>query len=372
MKKFISIITILLSLGIFQGFSNDIFEITVLTCSPGKETYSAWGHTAIRIIDKRANIDVVYNFGLFDFNTPNFYPKFIKGRLKYKLGIQHTHQFYQSYLRENRQIIEQKLNLSREEKTAIIQKLQYLYKPENRYYLYRFAGKNCTTEIRDLILENVETDFKSVPTDKTIRDQLNDYLQDRLWLRFSMSLIMGYKIDREIDKFDSMFLPDYLCYGLRDINTNHGELVKEESIFNQLYKTTKNLPFFLNPLVVFSILFLLILIIKRNYIQIPVVVFIGITGLVILVLSIITEHPELRSNLNFLWINPLLLLLVFAKKGSKLKKYIATTILVMAFTMIPIWLFKVQYFEWTYFPIYLIMILFNLRILFPNKKLSIL
>ena len=367
LKRFISISLLFLSIGVFKAYSEDI-EITVLTCSPGKETYSAWGHSAVRVVDKKARIDVVYNFGLFDFNTPNFYPKFIKGRLKYKLGIQHTHQFYNSYLRENRQIIEQKLNLSNEEKTAIIQKLQYLYKPENRYYLYRFAGKNCTTELRDLLLENLETDFKNELTDKTIRNQLNEYLQDRLWLRFGMSLIMGYKIDRKIDKFDSMFLPDYLCYGLTGINTKHGKLVKEETTFNPVYDAKNVHPFFINPLVIFSILALVALALNKKYIQSPLLFIIGLTGLVIFTVSLITEHPELRSNLNFLWINPLLLILVFTKNGSKLKNYIATIILIMAFAMIPIWLFKVQYFEWSYLPIFFIVTLFNLRILYPEKK----
>lgn len=339
-----------------------------MTCSPGKETYSAWGHSAVRVVDKKANIDVVYNFGLFDFNTPNFYPKFIKGRLEYKLGIEHTQSFYHLYLRENRQIIEQKLNLTDQEAIKIIQRLQYLYLPENRYYLYRFAGKNCTSELRDLILENVKTDFKNTPTSKTIRDQLNEYLQDRLWLKFSMSLIMGYKVDRKIDLFDSMFLPDYLCYGLRNIKTENGNLIKEETIFNQLYDLNNGYFLLINPLFILSILALLVLSFNKKYIQTPFLVIIGLNGLVIFTLSLITEHPELRYNLNPLWINPLYLILIFLKNTTKLKKYLAIILLVMLIVMIPIWLFKVQYFELTYLPITLVLIILNYRIINQNKN----
>ena len=371
MRKTISIIFVILSVGVFQSFSTNDIDITVLTCSPGKETYSAWGHSAIRVVDKKANIDVVYNFGLFDFSTPNFYPKFIKGRLQYKLGAEYTRQFYQQYFREDRQIIEQKLNLSEEEKIKIIQKLQYLYRPENRYYLYRFAGKNCTTEIRDLLLENVETDFQHIPTDKTIRDQLNEYLQNRLWLRFSMSLIMGYKIDRKIDSFDSMFLPDYLCVGLRNINTDNGKLVIEENTFNQVYDGTKAYPIYKNPLLILSILFLIMLIINHNYIQFPILLIIGLTGLVIFILSLITEHPELQFNLNSLWINPLYLILVFLKSDTKFRKIIAIVLQVMLIAMIPIWLFNVQYFDWAYLPVFLMLILFNFRTQYPKKKLHL-
>lgn len=338
-----------------------------MTCSPGKETYSAWGHSAVRVVDKRANIDVVYNFGLFDFNTPNFYPKFIKGRLEYKLGIERTQGFYHLYFKENRQIIEQKLNLSDKEAIKIIQRLQYLYLPENRYYLYRFAGKNCTSELRDLILENIDTDFENKLTNKTVRQQLNEYLQDRLWLKFSMSLIMGYKVDRKVDLFESMFLPDYLCYGLRDIKTENGNLIKEETIFNQLYDVNNGYSLLINPLFILSILALLVILFNKKYIQTPFLIIIGLNGLVIFTLSLITEHPELRYNLNPLWINPLYFLIVFLKNNSNLKIYLTILLQLMLFAMIPIWLFKIQYFELTYLPITLILIIINYRILYLNK-----
>ena len=233
--------------------------------------------------------------------------------------------------------------------------------------MYRFAGKNCTSELRDLILENVKTDFKNTSTSKTIRDQLNEYLQDRLWLKFSMSLIMGYKVDRKIDLFDSMFLPDYLCYSLRDINTENGNLIKEETIFNQLYDVNNGYSLLINPLFILSILALLVLSFNKKYIQTPFLIIIGLNGLVIFTLSLITEHPELRYNLNSLWINPLYLILVFLKNTTKLKKYLAIILLAMLIIMIPIWVFKVQYFELTYLPITLILIIINYRILYLNK-----
>jgi len=371
LKKIIAITLIIFSLGIFQGFSNNNFEITVLTCSPGKETYSAWGHTAIRVVDRKANIDVVYNFGLFDFNTPNFYPKFIKGRLLYKLGAEYPRNFYRAYYRENRQIIEQKLNLTEDEAIKIIQELQFLYLPENRYYLYRFAGKNCTSEVRDLILENIQTDFENTPTEKTIRDQLNEYLKDRLWLRFSMSLIMGYKVDRKINSFDSMFLPDYLCFGLRELTTPNGKLVKEEHIFNELYEVQNPYPFLFNPFLILLLIAIVVLAFHKRYIQSPLLFIIGFTGLVIFTLSMVTEHPELRYNLNALWINPLYLVLLFLKKGTKLKRNCAIILIAMLLSMIPIWLFKVQYFEWSYFPIFILLTCINLRYIYPNKRLQL-
>lgn len=354
-------------------FANDNIEITLLTCSSGKETFSAWGHTAIRVVDKTASIDVVYDFGRFDFNTPNFYRKFIKGKLNYQLGAQNTYYFYKGYERENRQIIEQKLNISKEDKIKIIQKLQYLYQPENRYYLYRFAGRNCTTELRDLIFKNVSTNFETTLTEKTQREQLNEFLSGRLWLKFSMSLIMGYKIDKEIDSYQSMFLPDYLCRELRNIKVGDESIIEKETIFNQVIDPYKsNYPSLANPIFTFLLLLIIVLLFKSNYLQNTVLFIIGLTGLVVLLVSLITEHPELQYNLNILWLNPLYILMVFKfNKRPKLKIGIVYLIQSLIIVMIPIWIFKVQYFELSYLLLIITLTIFNLRILFPERKLSI-
>lgn len=368
MKKIIILFSLLYFTG-FNIFSNDHIEINLLTCSSGKETFTAWGHSAIRVHDKKANIDVVYNFGLFDFDTPNFYMKFIKGKLKYKLGVHQTQRFYNSYLLENRQIIEQELNLSNESKDRIINRLEYLYRPENRYYYYSFVKKNCTTELRDLVFENVETDFENKITEKTHREQLNEYLNNRLWLKFSMSLIMGYKVDKKINKYESFFLPYYLYNGIKNINTHGIPLVKQENAYNTVKDTTY--PVLLSPMFILSILCIIVLFVRAGYVQNSILLIVGITGLVIFSVSLITEHPELRSNLNLLWINPLYILLVFVGKKHKLKQYLAAFIQVLLIIMLPIWLFKIQYFEWSYVPVILLLTLINLRIIFPGTRLHI-
>lgn len=373
MKKNI-IVLLLLSLGIFSSLANDTIEITLLTCSSGKETFSAWGHTAIRVIDKEAKIDVVYNFGLFDFGTPNFYGKFIKGRLLYKLGVHDTYSFYRSYEREKRQIIEQKLNITEQEKIKIINELVRLYKPENRYYLYRFAGKNCTSEVRDLILRNVNSSYKIHETDKTVRKQLNEFLQGRKWLQFSMSLIMGYKIDRKIDSYQSLFLPDYLCRSLREIKVNGNEsIIEKETIFNPVTDPYKShYPTWANPIFTFLLLLVIALLFKSKAIQNTILVITGLTGLLVLIVSLFTEHPELQYNLNILWMNPLYILLAFKFKNKpNFKRYLTYLTQFLILAMIPIWIFKVQYFEISYLLIVSAISIFNLRILFPEKKLHL-
>ncbi|MGB5383353.1 MAG: DUF4105 domain-containing protein, partial [Lutimonas sp.] len=64
---------------------SDEAEISVITCGPGSELYSTFGHSAFRILDPKRNLDKVYNYGTFNFETPNFYAKFVRGKLLYEL-----------------------------------------------------------------------------------------------------------------------------------------------------------------------------------------------------------------------------------------------------------------------------------------------
>lgn len=372
LKKLIGILLIFFSLGSNHLPANDNITISLLTCSSGNETFTAWGHSAIRIVDSVANTDIVYNFGLFDFDTPNFYLKFVKGKLNYMLGVHSTQQFYMSYYRENRQIIEQKLNLTYREKIKIIRRLKYLYKPENRYYLYSFVGKNCTTELRDIILENVETNFKNELTNNTPRKQINEFLRDRLWLKFSMSLIMGYKVDRKINKFESMFLPDYLYHGLNELKTNNQPLVASENIFNPVKTAKKSYPFFISPVFVLSILFLVTIFIQSTYFQNSILLIVGITGLVIFVVSLFSEHPELKYNLNYLWINPLYIVTVLlgTLNKNKAKFYLTLFLQFLSIVIVLIWIFKIQDYNIAFFPLLFILSLLNYRVIKKYKLIS--
>ena len=65
-------------------------QVSLITCGPGEELYSKFGHSALRIRDVSQGFDVIYNYGLFDFNAPNFYLNFVKGKLRYFLGKHDT------------------------------------------------------------------------------------------------------------------------------------------------------------------------------------------------------------------------------------------------------------------------------------------
>ena len=109
-------------------------EISVLTCDPGNEIYSLFGHSALRIKNPVNGQDLVVNWGLFEFSESQFQfgYDFAKGRLKYYMGIQLMSNFITEYRRSKRGIREQVLNLSNQEKYQIIQLLEENYKPEKQ------------------------------------------------------------------------------------------------------------------------------------------------------------------------------------------------------------------------------------------------
>jgi hypothetical protein len=131
---------------------SDTAEVSILTMGPGDVLNDSFGHSAFRVKDTNQNIDVVYNYGVYDFNTPNFYLKFAQGKLLYTLGRNNFSPFYNYYAKQNRWIKEQVLNLNSTERQDIFNFLQNNFKPENRNYKYDFFFDNCATKIRDVLV----------------------------------------------------------------------------------------------------------------------------------------------------------------------------------------------------------------------------
>ncbi|NOQ25432.1 MAG: DUF4105 domain-containing protein [Bacteroidales bacterium] len=362
MKKFILFGIILVS-GLQYCFSKNDVEISLLTCSSGSASYEAWGHSAIRLIDERNRIDIVYDFGRIDFNMPNFYWNFIKGKLRYGMGVQTSDNFFKNYQLENREVIEQKLNLSDDTKIKLVKELEYLYRPENRFYYYDFLDKNCTTQLRDLILSNIKTDNAKKDEPKTFRIQLNEFLNRRQWVKFGINLILGTSVDKEVDDYERMFLPYYLHSGLNNLRIAGNKIVISEREYNSIILSRKPLTSLLTPILVFSILLCLILIIKLQRLQFPILAIVGITGLLILVVSILTEHQDLKNNFNILWCNPLYLVSVILQLGNKTRLwyYLSVALQFMIVGMIFIWMTNIQGWVLAFLPIVFLLSIYNIR-----------
>ena len=331
-------------------------EISLITCSSGNELYSIFGHSALRAWYPESGKDLVFNFGLFDFNTPNFYSKFVKGQLKYLLGIQTMSDFMEQYKWENRGVKEQKLNLTDEQNDKIMERLEYLYRPENRYYLYSFLYKNCTSELRDIIYSVTDSNRELVlqSAQVTDRELINGYIDG--WTKFGINLILGSTLDREIDLWQSMFLPENLYSILaRSQNGTEPFVTKEIELITDSQSSNSGggfLNFISTPVSILLLLLIAVVLLffKKGcsgWADNLYVTLISILGAVLTIIILITEHRELYSNYNLLWCNPLYILVVIASLGGwkKTERLLSAISLVFLAILQIVWAQKIQYAE---------------------------
>ena len=307
-------------------------RISLLTCTPGQELYSTFGHSAIRVVDSATNTDLVFNYGTFDFYDPDFYKKFIKGKLLYFVSVDSLQNFLLEYQYDKRGVIEQVLNLSCKEKQAMMSALFENAKEENKYYHYDFNYDNCTTRLRDMLEKATGKELKTkniLPHVKTtFRHLIHDYLNrgGQQWSKLGIDILLGSPLDKKITNREAMFLPDYLMMAFDSSSINHESLVAQKNILLISQEEKKAKPLF-TPLLVFSILFLLIATVSifaatsfRVFLKIFDFIFfftLGLLGILLLFMWFGTNHAMCKNNFNLLWALPLHLpvaLLIFNKK----------------------------------------------------------
>lgn len=325
-------------------------KISVLTCSPGAELYSLFGHTAIRVSDPNQHFDFVFNFGTFDFDTPGFYLKYAQGLLPYQLAVSSYPAFLSAYRRENRTVYSQTLNLDSLEKQTLFDLLLENYQPENRSYLYNFLYDNCTTRSRDIVQKSLPNpiSWQLANTDKNFWNLLDEYLSVSPWVKWGIHTILGQPGTQKATTFEYMFLPDYLMYGL-DSSTYNGKPLAEKTEI--LYRATPlpiHTPWYFSPWFIFGLgVVLLILLLQKqksttllNSVTFLFFLFTGIVGALIVFLGFFTEHPITAPNWNILWANPLNLIaagFVFYRRLPRIIQGYLTLYLLLLAIAIPVW-----------------------------------
>lgn len=343
-------------------------EISIITVAPGKELIDTWGHSAIRIKDKR--FDVVFNYGTFDFNTPNFYTKFMQGKLLYDLSVGKFHYFIRSYINENRTVTEQLLNLSIAQKQAYFNFLQNNAKPENKKYLYDFFFDNCATKLRsvntEILKDNVLYNDELFTQDNTFRDLIYQKLEDHPWGKFGIDLALGSVIDRQAAPKEFSFLPSYVLENFKVAQIirdgNKMPLVKKTIVLYRSKEEVKSYTIF-TPLVIFSLLSLVVLLItyndyKKNK-QTKIIDFLllfitGLLGLLIVLLWFATDHTATKDNYNMFWAllpNLGMSFYIFKKRKQVFLKRYYLVLLISLIITIGLWLFKIQVFNLALIPI---------------------
>jgi hypothetical protein len=295
-------------------------RISLLTCTPGKELYSSFGHSALRVVDSVNDYDLVFNYGTFDFFDPDFYSKFIKGRLLYFVSIDSLNGFLTEYDYYKRGITEQAFNISCEEKRKLVAALFENAKEENKYYRYDFNYDNCTTRLRDMLEKAAgkQLETKNIvpnPGRTTFRHLIHSYLDNggQQWSKFGIDLLLGSPIDKKINNREAMFLPDYLMIALDSSALNGQPVVEEKKVlldYFDAYKTKNGLTPFLVLGVLFIVVAVLSILTRRKwnlYFKIFDFFFffsVGAMGIVIMFMWFGTEHAMCKNNFNLLWALP--------------------------------------------------------------------
>ena len=297
-------------------------KISLITCGPGEVLYEAFGHSAIRLVDRSQNLDVVFNYGMFDFNQENFYGNFAKGSMRYMLGASPTTDFIDQYRRYNRTVREQVLNLDSAEKLAIAVYLSKNLLPENREYFYDYFDNNCSTKIIELLdsalQRKVIWKFAEPQGTMTYRNMIYDYTTYQDWGRFGIDLGLGAVIDRPLKGRDLNFLPDELERSVMRASIRRGmidfPLVSGNEVLFESAVSYGAGSFLFSPAFLFSVILLLSLVLWFRSSQSAIgfrilrsVLFTmtGLLGLVELSIWLFTNHKSAAWNYNILWANPL-------------------------------------------------------------------
>lgn len=325
------LLTLLLCLPnlIFSQLS-DKATVTLLTCGPGNELYSVFGHTAIRVADPLSGVDTVYNFGTFDFSTPNFYLKFVKGDLQYFVSVGPYDDFVEEYRYFGRDVFAQQLNLSREQKQAIYDELNSILLSDRRFYTYKFIDRNCTTMVADIIAKySGEISMQNSDAGKTDREIIYSYLDNHFFENLGINLIFGYKTDKLQDK---LFLPRQLMEGVSHTKNKNGSLSGPAIAVNNGGTANTSAPWWNSYWFFFAVMLILATVCyKYRVAALSYMTVIGLLGIFFCFVGFYSFHSEITKNYNALLINPLFLVFTaFALAGRpRAVLYTAATIIVL-------------------------------------------
>jgi hypothetical protein len=309
----------------------DYLTVKIAVMGPGDELYFWWGHIALIIEDGVSGESRFYDYGIFSFDTENFYVNFAMGRLLYHCGVSRTDLSYGVYKRTNRDIRVYTLDLPAEKKEEIRAFADWNLRPENRDYYYHHFRDNCATRIRDIIDLAVDGQFKEALGEAPGRYTLRQHVRRHTWFSpffdWLLNFLMGQGIDRPITVWDEMFLPREIGdrienFTYRDSSGGERKLVSSLEVLNR----ARNRPAVLEVprrqwprelvlgLGIAAALVLMGRLGRRRPGRVLLGIsqsllgfFFGIAGSVLFFMTFFTDHDYTFHNINILYINPLLL-----------------------------------------------------------------
>ncbi len=317
---------------------------SVLTCGAGDEFYTSFGHTAIRVCDTARGLDMVYNYGTFDFDTPHFYWTFARGKLNYCLSRSSFEDFMLEYRYEGRAVWEQRLRLSEQEVNNLYLMLETNYLPEYRYYMYDFFRDNCATRVRDMVRDCLCHDRLSPEcrrdTNLSYRNILYQSTEGTLlWWRLAIDMALGVRCDQRCSNYEYMFSPLKMMEQFDTLTrVGSGEPVAEQAV-TLLQETRQQPSRSLSPTLVFWVLFVMVLCLtlmewrkgwSLGWMDRVLFIVVSLLSLLALFLWLCTDHYCTKINLNVLWASPLFIYFAIMLRRSNRWVVVAQLVMLLA------------------------------------------
>ncbi len=213
-------------------------EISLATIDPGEIYWQRFGHNTLIVTDGDGDGDdddagVSYNFGYFDFEQPDFLPRFLRGRMLYQALALPAAADLEGYVEEQRSVHLQRLNLSPVQVDHLATALARAVRPENRDYLYEYFRANCSTRLRDALDEALDGELRQLTQGRsrglTYRMHARRMAQGNFWLAAGIDLGLGPDTDRGLSFWEEMFLPDRMRHYLSDLVLADGRRLVADS-----------------------------------------------------------------------------------------------------------------------------------------------
>lgn len=300
----------------------DSIIVSLITCWPGPEVYELCGHEAVRVRGIKADgqvIDSVWNYGTFDFAQPNFIYRFVKGETDYMLSSYPFAWFMPEYQGQGRKVVEQDLNLSRDQAYRLLGMLREEAKPENRVYRYNYVKDNCATRIVNRVDEVAGSPvvYPDSVHYGTFRREMRAYHSEYPWYQFGIDLALGSGIDTRLKGREEMFVPMEMMRKAANAHFADGRpLVSATRTLNEGVPdaTLGPTPWWATPTACCTALMLIVLACcliqwrrKTLWRLLYSVWFavLGLTGCLLTFLVFISMHEATSPNILLLWLNPL-------------------------------------------------------------------
>lgn len=361
-------------------------QISVITSGPGDALYEKFGHSAIRVKDPVLQLDLIYNYGIFDFEDPNFYVNFTKGFMKYKLARYDFYIALKSAQQDKRWVKEQILNLTTQQKNDFFSFLENNAKPQNASYFYDPFYNNCATKPRDIIktIAGNNLVFKSefAKSNLSLRQLMNKEINPNTWGSLGINIALGSKLDKVAKPTEYLYLPDYVFSALKESkikknNKDENLVLKTNTLLDFEEKVAKSDTFspFLT-LLIFAILGLLITFkdvqkqTRTRWLDFTLFIVTGSLGVIVIYLWFFTNHSTAPNNFNIVWAFAPNLVVAFYLLKKNPPKWVGfyCKILWLFIIVIPIiWISKTQLFT---YPLISLFVLLAVRYGFLQKTLK--